>query len=340
MRRLAFTLALLLAGCGPADMAAPLRLPGAPESSPAALAASATPTPAIDGRIAFSKGHDLWLFQGATASQLTTTGAVQDPAWSPDGSLLAFDRAGKNSADLLILSYPDGHVQQLTSNGSAVVDSNFWDMQPAWSPDGKFLVFASDRGRTRTGTLDLAVWRMALADRVRSQLSGANVYTGGVDRPSVRPGDGFGVLYTSWTYLPTYQDAYGQLVLLDSPSGKSWLLSERGETAMQGSWSPDGVRIAFIRRVGSKDQVWLAPVPFLLGADTDVLAQATLVADGVNAHPVWSSRGDSIAYIGLRDGSFDLWVQPLTPALGPDGPPRQLTHGLHVDADSSISWAA
>lgn len=341
-RSLLALLLALLSGCGVASVPRPLPGAGSAEATSTPLPApTATPTalPAIDGAIAFSKGHDLWLFSGSSARQISRLGSLQNPAWSPDGSTLAFDRAGKNSADLWLMRYPDGPPQALTSNASAAVDNNFWEMQPAWAPDGKSLVYASDRGRVRTGTLDLAVWQMTLANRGRTQLSGANSYTGGVDYPSWRPGgSGAQVLYTSWTYLPNDTDAYGQLELLDTRASKAGALSERGQTVMHASWAPDGGHIAFIRRLAGRDQVWLAPVPLVAGMDTDLLTEASLLVDGTNTHPVWSPAGDAIAYIGLQDGSFDLFVQPLTPSLAADGKPRQLTHGLHVDAESAISW--
>jgi Tol biopolymer transport system component len=336
-------LLLALAACGAGDVAAPLVGPGTaaepPTPVPPAPAATATPTPTAAGAIAFAKGHDVWIFSDASARQLTRLGAVQNPAWSPGGSMLAFDRAGKNSADLWLMPYPDGPPQPLTSNAASRVDANFWEMQPAWSPDGKLLVYASDRGRVRSGTLDLAAWRMDVATRARTQIGGANLYTGGIDYPSWRPGSNQ-ALYTSWAYLPNDPNAYGQLVLLDVQTTKGWALTDNGETAMQASWSPDGQRIAFVRRLAGQDQIWLARVPYVIGANSNILDGAGLLLEGTNAHPVWSPSGDAIAYIGLQDGSFDLFLQPLTSGFLPDGKPRQLTRGLHVDADSAISWRA
>lgn len=342
MKRTLLILVTLLSGCG---AGAPSSLPASVASQPTAPAAppipTATPAPHIEGSIAFARGHDIWLYSGGAARQLTRLGAVQNPAWAPDGSALAFDRAGKNSADLWLLPFPDGPARALTNNASSVVDSNFWEMQPAWSPDGKALVYASDRGRVRTRTLDLAAWRMTLATRARSQLSGTNRYTGGIDYPTWRPGSSGSndVLYTSWTYLPNDPDAYGALEALNTRTGKAWALTQPGQTAMQATWSLNGGHVAFVRRLDGRDQIWLAPAPFVIGADSNILSEASLLVDGTNAHPVWSPTGDAIAYIGLQDGSFDLFMQPLSRTLATKGPPRRLTRGLRVDADSAISWS-
>lgn len=338
-RPMLLALALLLSGCGVASLPNPLPPASTPPQTPTPAPPTATPQPAIDGRIAFSAGHDLWLFAGSSASRLTHLGAIQNPAWSPDCSALAFDRAGKNSADLWLMPYPGGPPRPLTNDAAAAVDNNFWEMQPSWSPDGKALVYASDRGRLRSGTLDLAAWQMDVATRARTQLSSANPYTGGIDYPSWRPGVATPqLLYTSWTYLPNDPNAYGQLELLQPRARKTWVLSAQGQTVLQPSWSPTGSHLAFIRRIDGQDQIWTAPAPFVIGADVNLLAGAKPLAEGVNAHPVWSPKGDAIAYIGLQDGSFDLRVQPLTADLAAAGPPLQLTRGRHLDADSAISW--
>jgi Tol biopolymer transport system component len=335
MKRHLWLLVLALAGCGAPAAPLPLHVPG-PDPAETSPSPSAAPAVRIDGRLAFSRGHNIWILEGDTARQLTDLGSIQNPAWSPDGSLLAFDRADKNSADLWLLPYPHGPARAISSNASRVVDNNFWDMQPAWSPDGASLVYASDRGRTRTGTLDLAAWRLNLSTRARTQLTGANLYTGGIDYPSFRPGSSSEVLYTSWTYLLNNPEAFGQLMLLDTKTMKAAPLTGAGQTAMQASWSPDGEYVAFVRRLQGENQIWLAPFP----ARGSLLDEATLLVGGTNAHPVWSPRGDAIAYIGLQDGSFDLFLQPLNGDLTAAGKPRQLTRRLRVDADSSISWTA
>lgn len=336
--RLPVLLALLLSGCGAGNVPNPLPAPGAPAIGPAGAATTPTPQPSISGRIAFAAGHDLWVLSGDSVQRLTHSGSAQNPAWSPDGSTLAFDQADKNSADLWLLTYPDGPAHALTSNASPIVDNNFWEMQPDWSADGKTLVYASDRGRLRSGTLDLAAWQMALGTRQRTQLTTANLYTGGIDYPSFRPdAPSPQLLYTSWTYLPNNPDAYGQLELADLHAGKVWALTPSGQSILQASWSPNGENVAFLRRIDGQDQIWTAPVPYLVGADTNILANASLLVEGTNAHPAWSPAGDAIAYIGLHDGSFDLAVQPLHSGLA-GAPGRALTSGRHLDADSAISW--
>ncbi len=64
-----------------------------------------------------------------------------DPAWSPDGSQIAFRRlvggAGGN-ADVYVMN-ADGSAQR------AVAETKAADVKPVWSPDGKNLVIVSNR---------------------------------------------------------------------------------------------------------------------------------------------------------------------------------------------------
>ncbi len=60
-------------------------------------------------------------------------------------------------SDLFLLDPCSGRVRQLT-------DDRFADLQPAWSPDGRTLAFASDRGGTDFDRLTYAPMRLATID--------------------------------------------------------------------------------------------------------------------------------------------------------------------------------
>ncbi|HEY5980342.1 MAG TPA: hypothetical protein VIT41_11975 [Microlunatus sp.] len=81
---------------------------------------------------------------GTGAPKKITSGAKgldADPAWSPDGSQIAFRRlvggAGGN-ADVYVMN-ADGSAQR------AVADTKASDVKPVWSPDGKNLMIISNR---------------------------------------------------------------------------------------------------------------------------------------------------------------------------------------------------
>ncbi|HLU48099.1 MAG TPA: peptidase S41, partial [Planctomycetota bacterium] len=67
------------------------------------------------------------------------TGATSDYAWSPDGRWLAFSLAEENeNSSLWIWSAEDATLHRVT-------DERFNEHSPAWSRDGKYLFYLSDR---------------------------------------------------------------------------------------------------------------------------------------------------------------------------------------------------
>lgn len=98
------------------------------------------PVASPDGStIAFAALGDLWLLKNGSAQRLTDDVPVDtDPAWSPDGSQLAYssDRAG--SMDVWIRDLRTGKDRRLTSSPDA-------EMAAVWSPDGRTIAFVSNQ---------------------------------------------------------------------------------------------------------------------------------------------------------------------------------------------------
>src|SRR5258705_12454499 len=97
------------------------------------LAAPASASAAVNGRIAFVRGADIYAMNpDGTGVAALTAGAGQnnDPAWSPGGTRLAFtsDRAG--SEDIYVMDADGTGVRRLTDSAAAGSD-------PARSPDGR-----------------------------------------------------------------------------------------------------------------------------------------------------------------------------------------------------------
>lgn len=94
------------------------------------------------------------------------------PAWSPDGARIAFSAWRRGGyRDILIVELASGAVEEVTSDRAI-------DMDPAWSADGRYVFFDSDR----TGIANIYAW-----DTQARTLAQVTNVLGGAYRPNPSP---------------------------------------------------------------------------------------------------------------------------------------------------------
>jgi len=76
---------------------------------------------------------------GTNVRQLTSTGVNFSPAWSPDGTQIAFTSDRGRGPEIYLMDADGTNVRQLTK-------TNFGSSLPIWSPDGTQIVFSIDQG--------------------------------------------------------------------------------------------------------------------------------------------------------------------------------------------------
>ncbi|MCK7462043.1 MAG: hypothetical protein MZU84_08285 [Sphingobacterium sp.] len=92
-------------------------------------------------QIVFAYAGDLWLTgrDGGPAARLTTgVGIESDPAFSPDGSLVAFSGQYDGNTDVFVVAAAGGVPRRLTHHPQP-------DNVVGWTPDGKRVLFSSAR---------------------------------------------------------------------------------------------------------------------------------------------------------------------------------------------------
>jgi WD40 repeat protein len=194
---------------------------------------------------------------------MRTLGLASEPAWSPDGSKLAYVRGGQ-----VYVAGSDGSGETLVGPGE----------DPAWSPDGTKLVVSRSDGTAK----QLVV--VDLGDGTTTQLT-----AGAVDSrfPAWSP-DGSTIAFTSGNVLELVPAAGGAVRPVDV----------LGATLDGGpSWSPDGSRLAFLDAGG---QVWTTSPD---GGNARQLTYTLGPSPAANlaARPAWSPDGSAIAFTSGAD---------------------------------------
>ncbi|MFY3746034.1 amidohydrolase family protein [Anaeromyxobacter sp. Red801] len=236
-------------------------------------------------RVAFQALNRLWLMDVGGAPRPLTDGPyyAQDPAWSRDGTRLAYasDKAG--TADLYVLDVVTGAERRVTSLPGA-------EMAPAWSPDGGRLAFQDQAGATHV--LDLATGAVR---QVVAPLFAPGRPTWSADGRTL-------ALAALKPYTRRFREGTSQILTVDVESGATRYqepapfesLSTRGDDGPV--WSPDGTALAFVMQ----STLWVMPVD----AAGRAAGPAVRITSEPTDAPTWS--GDSRRLLYLSNGALRM----------------------------------
>jgi Tol biopolymer transport system component len=188
-----------------------------------------------------------------------------NPAWSPDGTRIAFDSNRNGSQDVWILTLATGDVFQLT-------DASGVDGWATWSPDGNWVAFMSDRD----GVFHIYKVRATGGEAVPLTSGSANDLN-----PDWSP-DGEWIAYAGGA-------APRNIWKVRADGGDPVQLTSTAFPDGNPSYSPDGTEIVFLGRAGSNYSLWKVSSE---GGD----ATPVYESPGFKGDPTWSPDGDWILY--------------------------------------------
>jgi Tol biopolymer transport system component len=277
----------------------------------------ATRAAEANGQIVFVRGwsdgnREIYVMNADGSGQRRLTRNPADdasPAWSPDGSRIAFDssRNGIPVCDVLRCSSGNSEIYVMNSDGSGqrrLTRNPADDEAPAWSPDGRKIAFMS----YRDGSYEIYV--------MNADGSGQRRLTRGSDADEDPAWSPDGRLITFVRSLP---DANDEIYVMNADGSGQHRLTRGLAQDKSPAWSPDGRRIAFDR-----DNAL-----YVMNADGGGLRRLTRSG---GSDPTWSPDGRRIAFDSSRDdrhGVDDIYilnldgsgVRRLTRNAAPDNEP-------------------
>jgi TolB protein len=281
---------------------------GARHASPArtfapAAAVQLPAAPCDTGKIAFQSnrsGSNVDIFvmnsDGTGVTMLTnSTGIDVAPAFSPDGSLIAFqsnrDDPVRSQPDIYVMNADGTNVRRLTTDPEA-------DEAPEWSPDGTKIAFVSARADPVNQNRDLYV--------MNADGSGTQRLTFG---SSLQPRISWSPDGTRIVFASRFDSDHNRLLIIGAGGGTAVPLTTPPVSRSDAGpdWSPDGSLIAFGR------------LSFVIGEATDIFVvrpdgsglKNLTNAPGHDFAPAWSSDGSVLAFTSTRDGNAEVyWMYP------------------------------
>jgi len=238
-----------------------------------------------------------------------------NPAWSPDGSRIAFDASWSGPRRIWIADARGRNSQQLTTDDSEAIAH----VRPRWSPDGTTIVFQNIEG-TKSD--------VRLADvRTRRLKWVTNDFV--TDVHPVWSFDGGSIFFSS--YRTGGINVWNIPVDLDgTPAGpmRQITAGPGHDVDLDTPRSENRVVFAILKQ---NAELWRLPVDPATGAASGAPEQV-VAGSRENTRGAWSPDGERIAFGSDRGGEMSLWLLSLR-----DGKTRRLTTG--AGGDYQPAWS-
>jgi dipeptidyl aminopeptidase/acylaminoacyl peptidase len=280
------------------------------------------------------------------------------PELAPDGKRVVYEVSRTNwednafERDLWIADTATGEGHQLTASKKSSTNA-------AWSPDGKWIAFLSDRPGQISGTPEgkKQIYVIAADGGEARQLTkvetGVNIFAWSPDSKKLA----FSADDPEPKAMKDRKEKYGDyevvhadynmahLWTLEIPAGESATipepkrLTDAAFSVGEFSWSPDGTRIAFSAQ-RDPDLISSETADIYVASIGDGKVKKIVSTPGPDRNPKWSPDGKQIAFETSAGSKYFFYTNMKISVVDADGgTPRVLTDAFDEDP-GLIDWAA
>ena len=237
----------------------------------------------------------------------------------------ASDRDG--NSEIYVMDADGGNPRRLTNHPAR-------DWSPSWSPDGKRIVFCSDRDRHPFHVPGWFTSEIYVMDADGGNQQNLTNHPSNDRNPSWSP-DGKRIVFQS--YRDNDRNHNIEIYVMDADGSNLQRLTNNLAADEDPAWSPGGERIVFTSaREGHFIDLDENITDEIYVMDADGGNQRRLTENRNNDwDPVWSPDGKRIAFAADRKGDFEKFDIYVMDADG--GNPQKLTNNRVWD--SSPSWS-
>lgn len=262
-------------------------------------------------RVAFLRDRRIWIAPAdgsKPAEPIFARGTSESPAWAPDGQTLAFVSDREDHSFVTLFTAMDKPLRYIAASTSR-------DSRPAWSADGRRILFVRQPGRGGVPTIQPTPtpWALWVGDVAAG--TAREVWKSG-DAPQDQFPRIAGAMSPSWgagdrIVFVSYQDGWPHLYSVPVAGGRATLLTPGRFMVEHASLSPDRRTVVYSANTGTDrldiDRRHLFKVPVDAASPVAVTSGA-----GIEWAPVVTSNGRFIAYLGSDARRTPLpFVQPL-----------------------------